>query len=98
MTIEQIVTEGDRRKSLAALRDRLATELDALSNVHEEGCGCDCGPPAQDGRVVVQLTKELRAVIAELDALPQGKGVSAVDDLAKKRAERRKRAASKGKT
>lgn len=97
MSIEQIVTLGDRRKSLVALRDRLATELDALSNVHEEGCGCDCGPPPQDGRVVVQITKELRAVIAELDAMPNGKEVSPVDDLAKKREERRKRAAAKGK-
>jgi hypothetical protein len=98
VTIEQIVTEGDRRKSLAALRDRLAGELDALSNVHEGGCGCDCGPPAQDGRVVVQLTKELRAVIAELDGLPAAKGVSAVDEVAERREARRKRAAAKGKT
>lgn len=82
MTIFEAVTEGDTRKSLAALRDRLARDIDK----------------EKDPKVTVQLAKELRAVIGELDNLPQGKGVSAVDEVAKKRAERRKAAAAQGRT
>jgi hypothetical protein len=83
------VTSGDRRAALEALRDLLAGELDATGE-HLTDCVCECGTAAaRDGRVVVQLTKELRATIAELDALPVGKGVSSVDEVAERRAARR---------
>ena len=81
MTIFDVVTEGDTRKSLAALRDRLARDIDK----------------EKDAKITVQLAKELRAVIGELDNLPQGKGVSAVDEVARKRAERRTRTSAQGK-
>lgn len=78
MTVSDAVAEGDRRKSLAALRDRLAKDLDVET----------------DGRTVVQLAKELRLVIAELDALPKAEGGSKVDEVARKREERRARASA----
>jgi hypothetical protein len=42
-----------------------------------------------EGPVVAALAKELRACMAELDALPGGKEVSALDDLSARRAARR---------
>jgi hypothetical protein len=95
-SITEAVTSGDRRDSLEALRDLLAAELDETGE-HQPDCVCECGTAAsRDGRVIVQLTKELRATIAELDALPAGKGVSAVDEVAKRRdARRRANAAAK---
>jgi hypothetical protein len=43
---------------------------------------------ASEGRDSAILAKELRAVTLELDSLPTGE-VSSVDDLAKRRADRR---------
>lgn len=45
------------------------------------------------GRDAAAIAKELRATIAELDALPGGREVSKVDDLAARRAARRADAA-----
>ncbi|WP_327073452.1 hypothetical protein OG196_16305 [Kitasatospora purpeofusca] len=42
-----------------------------------------------EGPVVAQLSKELRATLAELESLPGGREVSAVDDLSARRAARR---------
>lgn len=46
------------------------------------------------GRDAATIAKELRAVIAELDALPGGKEASTVDELHARRAARRADAAS----
>ncbi|MGI5493873.1 hypothetical protein [Microtetraspora malaysiensis] len=48
-----------------------------------------------EGRDAAAIAKELRATIAELDALPGGKEVSAVDELNARRAARRADAASR---
>jgi len=48
-----------------------------------------------EGRDAAVLAKELRATIAELDALPGGKEVSKVDELAARRADRRADAAGR---
>lgn len=45
------------------------------------------------GREVASVAKELRETIRELDSLPLPEGVSGVDQLAKKRATRRRKAA-----
>lgn len=46
-----------------------------------------------EGRDAAGIAKELRATIAELESLPGGKAVSAVDELSARRAERRADAA-----
>lgn len=71
-----VVATGKRRDSLEALRDHLAEELENAP------AGIAIGP----------IAKELRTVMSELDALPDGKE-STVDDLAKRRASRRAAAA-----
>lgn len=45
-----------------------------------------------EGREVASVAKELRETIRELDGLPLPEGVSGVDQLAKKRASRRRKA------
>jgi hypothetical protein len=66
------IGDGDFRRSLEAIRDKLAVEL-----------------AAAEGRDAAPLAKELRAVIAQLEALPGGREGSKSDDLAAKRAARR---------
>lgn len=85
MTSTQSVTAGpSRREVLVELRDRLAAELDAS---HRPGCACECGPVG-DGRILAGLSKELRAVVAELDALPVAEEASRSADLRKRVADR----------
>lgn len=85
--IAEVVPAGDRRMSLEAIRDRLAAETeDTLWQRHKEECVCVCG--MGDGRLLVALVKELRAVIAEVEALPNAKEQSASDQLAARRADR----------
>ncbi|MGW4426420.1 hypothetical protein [Streptosporangium sp. NPDC004631] len=76
--VSTVVSEGDRRASLEAIRDKLARELTGAT-----------------GRDAAVIAKELRAVLADLDALPGGKEVSKVDELAARRADRRADAAGR---
>jgi hypothetical protein len=86
-TLPDVVATGDRRASLTAIRDRLAAEADDTTWAsHKRECSCVCG--MGDGRTLVAIVKELRVVLAELDALPGGERGSAVDDLAARRAAR----------
>lgn len=62
----------DRRATLTDLRQRLTEAFDA----------------ADDPRDLATLSKELRAVLAELDSLPGGEEADPVDDLAARRAAR----------
>src|SRR5262245_18728329 len=83
-SIERVIPEGDQRQSLEVIRDRLATETsDTRWNKHKKECSCVCG--MGDGRTLVALIKELRAVIAELEALGGPQEVSTSDDLAARR-------------
>lgn len=62
----------DRRATLADLRKRLTAAFEAT----------------EDPRDLATLSKELRAVMAELDQLPGGEEADPVDDLAARRAAR----------
>jgi len=66
-----------RREVLEALRGRL---VDALDATHKPECECECGPPG-DARLLAALAKELRAVVAELEALPAPEGKTVSGDL-----------------
>lgn len=74
-----MVAQGDRRESLEAIREVLAVLLQAAG--HTPGCECECGAGG-DGRVVAQVSKELREVLRELDALPTAERVTPLDKLA----------------
>lgn len=66
-----------RREALEAIRDRLTAEFDT----------------AEDPRDVAMLSKELRAVWDELDAIPAAGSNAPTDEIARRREERRQRAA-----
>jgi hypothetical protein len=70
--------QHDRRTALLKLRDRLAATLD------------DDASPAH---VMAPVARELRAVLAELEALDDDLAPSVVDDLAARVAARRQAAA-----
>lgn len=77
--LPDIVAQGDRRESLEAIREVLAVLL--AQRGHELHCECECGVGG-DGRVVAQVSKELREVLRELDALPTAERVTPLDKLA----------------
>jgi hypothetical protein len=62
----------ERRVTLTDLRKRLLDALDVT----------------EDPRDLATLSKELRAVMAEIDSLPGGEEADPVDDLAARRAAR----------
>ena len=84
--VRQTVASGDRAKTLRVLRDRLAEELDLeRAATHRRECTCVCG--MGDGRVIVAIIKELRAVVEELDGLPVEEEESRLDRIAAARAD-----------
>lgn len=102
--LSTVVTRGDLRQSLIAIRDLLAADADDVTwEKHKAECRCVCG--MGDGRTRVAIVKELRSVLDALEALPGGKEATAVDgivarasakrdELAAKRANRKPAAAS----
>lgn len=92
-TIAEVTPHGNRLDALIAIRDRLAAETDdTLWSRHKEECSCVCG--MGDGRLLVALVKELRAVLLEIDEMPEARQGSPSDDLAARRAARRAAAAA----
>lgn len=84
--VRDVVASGDRAGTLRALRDRLAEELDEeRAALHRRECSCVCG--MGDGRVIVAIIKELRAVVEELDGLPVEEEESRLDRIAAGRAD-----------
>lgn len=78
--ISRVVPAGVRRPSLEAMRDRLAMETDDLKwSKHRAECHCVCG--MTDPRALVALVKEIRAVVAEIAALPEVEGASELDHI-----------------
>lgn len=74
-TLSDHAASGDRRATLEALRNFLASQLETAE------------------RDIPALAKQLRDTIAELDALPNAKETSRVDELNARRAARRSKAA-----
>lgn len=79
--------ESGRRATLLAIRARLAAILDGSAG-HERGCECECGAPFDAGKIA-PIARELRAVVAELDDLPEEGGGSDVDRIQTEREARR---------
>lgn len=79
-SIQEIIARGDRRESLTAIRDYLADLL--IDDVPEY--------------TVVKITQQLINIIRELDELPKEEARSAIDEVKRKREERRAAAALAG--
>jgi hypothetical protein len=79
-SFSKVLSSGDLRQSLEAIRDLLAADADDVTwEKHKAECRCVCG--MGDGRTRVAIVKELRAVLDALEALPGGKEATAVDDI-----------------
>jgi len=68
------VATGDRLAALRVLRDRLASDLDVT----------------HDAREVAALALRLTDVLAQIDQIPTSEQASAADEIAKRRAARRR--------
>ena len=74
MSLAESARSGDRLATLCDLRDLLAEELETTG----------------EARDVAALALRLTDVLAQIDAMPASRQVSAADEIAKKRAARRK--------
>ncbi len=78
--LSTVVTDGDLRRSLVAIRDLLANDADNVAwERHKAECKCVCG--MVDGKTRVAIVKELRAVLEAIEALPGGKEATEVDGI-----------------
>ncbi len=68
-----------RPELLALARERLASEL--RGGGHLPACGCECGKAA-NASALAAVSRELRAVMAEIEALPRPENTSASGSLA----------------
>lgn len=71
------MSELTLRERLVELRNRLHAEIE---NDHDPACTCLCGK-AGDPRTLASLSKEYRAVLADIEALPVEGPVSASEQL-----------------
>jgi hypothetical protein len=73
--------EGFRERPaiLNLARERLVSEL--CNGGHLPACGCECGKAA-NASALAAVSRELRAVMAEIEALPRAENVSASGSLA----------------
>lgn len=81
--LAEVVYTGDRVAALEAMRNALAEEIDRIrqSSKHME----------TPGRDVATMTRELSRVMAEIAELSVGTEVDAIDEISKRRQERRAR-------
>ena len=86
-SVSEAAASGDRRRTLEALRDRLAEEVERVS---DEGFCFKC---KRGSSSVAPNAKLLADVLKQLDELPEVEGSSVVDDLAARRTARKARAA-----
>jgi hypothetical protein len=68
-----------RPELLVLARTRLASEL--AEGGHLPACGCECGKAA-NASALAAVSRELRAVMAEIEALPRAESESASGSLA----------------
>lgn len=67
-----VAAGNDRAATLRALRDRVARELDKTDSARD----------------VAALSRQMTEVLAQLEAIPTGKEISAADEVAARRASR----------
>jgi|SRR5881394_278771 len=78
--LSTVVSGGDLRRSLQAMRDLLARDADDVTwEKHKAECKCVCG--MADTRARVAVVKELRAVLDAIEALPEVKEESSLDRI-----------------
>lgn len=68
-----------RPELLVMARERLAAEL--RTGGHLPACGCECGKAA-NASALAAVSRELRAVMSEIEALPRPENTSASGSLA----------------
>lgn len=69
----------DRPTILHLARERLVNEL--RTGGHLPACGCECGKAA-NAAALASVSRELRAVLSEIEALPQREKASVSGSLA----------------
>jgi hypothetical protein len=80
----EVVAQGDRLASLRKARDLLAAEMDRLQRSQSANEAA--------GRDYALMTKELSRIMAEIDEIGSGVEQDELDELRKRRDERRARA------
>lgn len=76
MSLSEIAKTGDRAETLRALRDRLAEEIEQTNS----------------GRDLAALSRQLTEVLSQIADLPNGTVLSAADEIAARREQRRQAA------
>lgn len=87
MDLTTELTSGDKRRAYEALLHEVADKLDA-------GICSTCGGPRGEAAGMASLMRQAMKILEALDALPQEKEESHRDQLAQRRADRRRRAAA----
>ncbi len=76
-----------RRELLELLRDELVARVEDRGSCDNENHG------RADSREIPAISRELRMVLAELDAIPEAGSKAPADEIARRREERRRKAA-----
>jgi hypothetical protein len=85
------IHSGDIRRQLIAMRDALAEAIEEQLNSMKAKSGLckKCGGDASSGSGIAAMSLRLRQVLTDLDALPDEKEVTQLDDISKRRTARR---------
>jgi hypothetical protein len=87
MGLTEDLTSGDKKRAYEALLAEVAAKLDA-------GICRTCGGPRGEAAGMASLMRQGMKILEALDALPKEQEDSHRDQLAKRRADRRRRAAA----